>query len=111
MYPSHVVEGLGPLAHYLLAPPDSSELALESGLSNPALGLIEKMLLHEVGRRIVDFDLPEDHPRGVEPEHRWCTVSSMQKAIRYRDGKNAALPPAAIPARELESSRIGQPVG
>ena len=47
------------------------------------------MLLHEVERRIVDFDMPEDHPRGVDPEHRWRTVSSMQKAIRYRDRKNA----------------------
>jgi hypothetical protein len=89
MYPSHVVEGLGPLAHYLVAPPGSGEIALEGGLSNPALGQIEGMLLHEVERRIVDFDLPENHPRGVDPDHRWRTVSSMQKAIRYRDRKNA----------------------
>jgi len=89
MYPSHVVEGFGPLANYLLAPPTPHELSPGGGLSTTTQARIDKLVHQEVERRIDGFRLPDDHPRGINPAHRWRTVSSMQKAIRFRDCENA----------------------
>ena len=89
MYPSHVVQGFGPLADYLLEAPDPEELGPDGCLSTTTQARIEKMLLREVEHLIADFQLPMDHPTGLDPNHRWRTVSSMQKAIRYRDRDNA----------------------
>jgi len=89
MYPSHIVQGFGPLADYLLEAPDFGELGPDGCLSTATQAQIEKMLLREVEHRIANFQLPMDHPTGLDPNHRWRTVSSMQKAIRYRDRDNA----------------------
>jgi hypothetical protein len=42
------------------------------------------------------------------PNEAWMKQIARNATM---EGCGAALPPAAIPARELESSRIGQPVG
>jgi hypothetical protein len=90
MYPSHVVQGFGPFADYLLSTPDPEELGPDGCLSTATQARIEMMVLREIEHRISDFHLPLDHPRGFDPNHRWRTVSSMQKAIRFRDRDNAA---------------------
>lgn len=82
-YPEYVQNDLGELAEYLLARPEKDELDGKGCLSKETCKQIDRMILEDLQDRVQGYQLPLKPPRGTDPNNRWRTVSSMQKAIRF----------------------------
>ena len=88
-YPAHVTDSFGSLASYLLSPPTPDEITPGSGLTAVAQAKIEKLVHCEIEHRIAGFRVADSSPSDGGPVHIWAIISSMQKAIRFRDRENA----------------------
>lgn len=82
-YPAFIKNNLGSVADDLLAKPEPSELNSNGCFSKESCAEVEVLLLKYIEKEIKAFYMPDEVGHGTDPNNKWRTASSLQKAIRY----------------------------
>lgn len=82
-YPAFIKNNLGSLADVLMGRPEASELDENGCFSKESCNEVEVLLLKFIEKEIKAFYMPDEVGYGTDPNNKWRTASSLQKAIRY----------------------------
>lgn len=108
-YPEFVVENLGSLADVMLGKPEPDELNADGCFSKESCDEIDRMILKAMEKELKGFYMPAEVAHGSDPNNKWRTVSSLQKAIRFGLVDDAQL--AVSAAFDMDKSYVTRRLG
>lgn len=71
------------LEQFLFEQPTPQEIGDDGTFTKEACDTVEKLFLKAAELGIKGFYMPAEPGRGTNPENKWRTISSLQKAIRF----------------------------